>query len=229
MKKNPDLHFLHISKTGGVAFKEAFNGIRPRSKYINFHSHGFTFQDVVDTERGRCVFFIRDVVTRFVSGFNSRLRKGRPYADADWEQAERVIFKRFFTPNDLAEALSSESVVTRRSAYCGMMSMWHTRFPQHFWLHSADFLPEHKDRILFIARQETLDTDIPMLLDLLDLDEADAHVRMPKDEVMSHRTPDGFSTELSELGEKNIREWYREDQDILDWCAERREQIIAAL
>ena len=64
-------HFIHIGKTGGTAIKK----LLARTK-ISFHSHGFLLGkgDPGDTY----VFFVRDPVERWVSGYLSRLRQGCP-------------------------------------------------------------------------------------------------------------------------------------------------------
>ena len=53
------------------------------------------------------MFFVRDPISRFVSGFNSRLRKGLPKMYFPWAPGEKLAFSRFATPNQLALALSS--------------------------------------------------------------------------------------------------------------------------
>ena len=52
-------------------------------------------------------FFVRHPVSRFVSGFNSRMRKGRPRRNVEWSEGERWSFERFRTPDELARALAS--------------------------------------------------------------------------------------------------------------------------
>ncbi len=209
------IHLLHIPKTGGTALKQAFRDKRLKPDYLILNGHAMTFRDVVEAPSARCIIFVRDIATRFVSGFNSRLRMGRPYTDARWDEGEQVAFRRFPTANDLAESLSSPCLVTRRAAECAMASIWHTRFPLHFWLHSSQYLELHKRRILFIGRQERLETDFRRILSLLGIDE---DLRLPSDDVLSHKTPKGYCKLLSEAGEDNIRTWYQDDADILDWC-----------
>lgn len=216
------IHFLHIPKTGGTAFKNAIID----KKYIVLNGHGVTFQDIVETPSTQCIFFVRDIVPRFISGFNSRLRMGRPYTNAKWDEGEMVAFKRFKTPNELAEALSSPTIEIRRSAECAMANIWHTRFPLHFWLHSVEYLEQHKAKILFICRQDRLTSDFQYLAKLLGLS---AENRLPLDEKTSHKTPKGFNTDISEKGKSNIIRWYQEDIAILDWCYKQREILLTSL
>jgi len=220
-----NIHFLHIPKTGGTAFKRAFiskgnkTGINLKSNKLILNGHGFTFDDAVGDTDSKCVFFVRNVVTRFVSGFNSRLRMGQPFTTARWDEGETVAFKKFRTPNALAEALSDIDINLQRAAKCAMSSIWHTRFPLYFWLHSVDYLEKNKDRILYIGNQEDLDADFIRLKTVMKLENI---MKLPTDDVNSHKTPPEYSTFMSALAKENIRNWYREDHELLSWCEEYR-------
>ena len=96
------VHFLHVGKTGGTAFKHAVRAAPPPlSRYvIHLHPHRVVLRDVPEGER--FPFFLRDPVTRFVSGFHSRQREGRPRYRTRWSPEERKAFERFPTPDALA-------------------------------------------------------------------------------------------------------------------------------
>jgi hypothetical protein len=213
------IQFLHIPKTGGTAFKNAFKG---KKGNLVLNGHGVTFRDIVEMPSSQCIFFIRDIVTRYVSGFNSRLRKGQPYTNAGWDEGERVAFKYFRTPNELAEALTDDRIEIRRLAECSMANIWHTRFPLHFWLHSVEFLEKHKRQILFIGRQEHMQEDFQRFVQLLFGEEC---FSLPDDDVSSHKTPEGFSIFMSEKGKENILNWYKSDLDLIKWCDEFRNSM----
>ena len=109
------LHFLHIGKTGGTAMKEA---LTPHAKsgdwLIKLHGHNVTLENVPAGEG--VIFFLRDPLTRYVSGFYSRQRQGHPRYFYPWSSDEKTAFERFATPNQLALALSDENVETRAAA-----------------------------------------------------------------------------------------------------------------
>src|SRR6056297_1213665 len=99
MKK--PVHFLHIRKAGGTAIKEALKDIAVKQNVI-LHPHKTRLKDIPEGEK--VFFFLRNPVSRFVSGFNSRLREGKPRYNSPWNEGEKVAFSRFPTANDLAEA-----------------------------------------------------------------------------------------------------------------------------
>ena len=100
-------------RAGGTAIKHAMgsaqasiSGDGARLPYVvHLHRHAVGLRDVPAGER--FFFFVRDPVGRFVSGFYSRQRKGRPRYSGQWSEREREAYRRFGTPDQLASALSS--------------------------------------------------------------------------------------------------------------------------
>ena len=125
-----DVHVLHIGKTGGSALKAA---LRPLGRPdIVLHDHDFTLADL--PERSLAVVSIRHPLDRFVSGFYSRRRRGRPLYDVAWSQAEAAAFARFPTANALAEGLEAADDGARASAREAVRAIAHTRTFLTDWL-----------------------------------------------------------------------------------------------
>jgi len=97
--------FLHIGKTGGNFFRNIVRKIDKKDKKIIIRGHNNSILN--DEIKNRVIFFVRNPTTRFISGFISRLRKGRPVNNSKWSKNEEIAFNNFKTPNELAEALSS--------------------------------------------------------------------------------------------------------------------------
>ena len=120
------LHLLHIGKTGGTALKHALRTERlayykpenahkfPETPYgrIQLHGHRFRMEDVPPGDYA--TFFVRDPISRMVSGFYSRLDEGRPHYGSKWTPDERTAFEAFPTPQSLASALDSEDAEQRK-------------------------------------------------------------------------------------------------------------------
>jgi len=210
-------YFLHIGKTGGTAIRETLASVAKDHDLV-FLNHQKSLRKV--PVGSKAVFVLRDPLTRFVSAFNSRLRKGQPRYDVPWITAEENAFKRFPTPNELGLALSDEDPVRRADAEKAMKKIRHVgnRFKE--WLIGEEYLTERMDDILFIGFQESLDRDFGILKELLDLP---AELHLPNDPVRAHQTPVTLDKRLDELAIKNLRRWYFNDYAMLRFCRKMRE------
>jgi hypothetical protein len=159
-------------------------------------------------EGERAVFFVRHPVTRFVSGFNSRLRRGMPHHEGRHTPKEELAFARFQTPAMLAEALASAEADTRESAAFAMDAISHTRRRLTDTIGDVAYIVHRRTDILFFGFQETLAADFERLKEVLDLPKS---ITLPGDDVVAHRTPPGFETRLSREGRRAIKKWYRDD------------------
>jgi hypothetical protein len=116
------VHFLHAGKTGGTTLKWAIlNSGEQETPYGPMVVHGHQTR-VADVPPGDvAVIFVRDPVSRFVSGFESRQRMGRPRFDNPWTEAE--AFLRYPAASVLADALASGG----ESAIAAMHSVGHLK------------------------------------------------------------------------------------------------------
>lgn len=218
---------LHIGKTGGTAANaviKANNKLKVGQR-VKCFGHKIGLPDVA--EENLCenvMFFIREPVSRYISSFNSRLRKGMPRHFNEWSPEEQVTFETFKTPNQLAEALSDPDEGVRHRAQEGMKAIRHLRRAYAHFLGSIELLERMKDRIYFIAATEHFDADFGLMRRALGVS---PDLELPVDELGAHRTPDGYEKTVSELGRKNVTDYYADDYAIYDWCARRREELIA--
>jgi hypothetical protein len=200
-----------VGKTGGSAVKRALRPVSTAGTYrLDLHGHLFTLGDV---RPGQKFFFAtRDPLTRFVSGFYSRLRGGAPPSRAAWSPDEERAFARFATPNDLAERIDADAEARR-----AMRAIVHVQSPYSSWFGTADDLAARRGDLLFILRQEFLDLDFAALLPRLGLADRAA---LPHDDAGAHRGMAGVDRSLSERAVTNLRGWYAEDYEFLAYCAE---------
>jgi hypothetical protein len=54
-----------------------------------------------------------------------------------------------------------------------------------------------------------------------------AEIRLPRDEIGTHKTPDGFDRRLSPLAVQNLTAWYADDFPIYEACLELRQRLLA--
>lgn len=206
----PGLHFMHIGKTGGTAISLTLARERIRGYRLVIHGHDWTLRHLPSGDS--VFFFVRDPVARFMSGFYSRYRQGQPRIHVPWSDDERLAFERFDTPNALARALSSDDFDERSAAAAAMKSIGHVRDGYDKWLGDESALRAVRARILFVGATERLDEDFTALRKLLHLPET---VRLPKDDVASHRNPAGLDYSLDDVALANLRVWLGEDYSLL--------------
>ena len=208
-----NVHFLHIGKTGGTAIKEALLDIVPKKHFIFLHKHNVSLQDIPNGDK---IFFVlRDPITRFVSGFNSRQRQGQPRYFYPWSDNEKIAFANFTTANTLAESLNSSSADIKYKAECAMRSITHVKSSFYNWVISDEYFAQRKNDILFVGFQERLDLDFDKLKTALNLPSL---VSLSSDPVKKHASLDNQDVFLSELAIDNLTKWYKKDIDFYNYC-----------
>ena len=149
------IHFLHIGKTAGTAVKHA---LRPHlidaHRVILLSGHKVKLRDVPEGEK--LFFFLRDPISRFVSGFYSRQRQGQPRIFNPWTPVEAIAFGRFATPNELANALSSKDDELKLAAAHAMKSIGHVKSSYWDWFENEAYFTSRRPDILFVGFQESV-------------------------------------------------------------------------
>jgi hypothetical protein len=213
----PRAHMLHIGKTGGTSMKDTFAALapqEPRRYKIVQHLHGTHLRDIPTGDK---VFFVvRDPVDRFVSGFNSRLRRGQPRYNTPWSDAERVAFGRFDTPDALGCALVCADPKERAHAHEAMISIRHVRDSYWTWFESREYLDSRLDDILLIQWLPDLTSTVPRLRSALGLRTS---IALPDDELRQHRSPGTVDRHLTAEARHNLEQWYGRDYAFLSYCA----------
>jgi hypothetical protein len=213
------VHFLHIGKTGGNAIRAALGIRKGQFRKISpvtvagVRSHQIRLADI--PEGHKVIFTLRDPVERFVSGFNSRLRQGRPAKNNPWSPGESKAFGRFRTANELALALSSADPRTRAPAEEAMRTIEHVRSPFSYWLQDPVYLKQRARDVLFVAFLESLDADFEEMKKLIGLK---TDVFLPKDDVKMHKSPAHMDNSIAPDASDNIARWYAQDYVLMETC-----------
>lgn len=213
------IHVLHIGKTGGTAVKSA---LEAHPDKFRLHAHSVRLSDCPP---GELVFFaLRHPVDRFVSSFNSRLRKGLPRYFYEWTAGEAAAFRHFRTANELAECLSSLNPLRRYRAKKAMHNIRHVKRGLDYWLGSTTYLKSRRSDIV-IGHITTLESDFGRLLQLADL----KPVSLPSDPLACHKAPETMDKHLSEAARRNLGKWYAKDIALYDDSMQLRGERMAAL
>lgn len=215
------VHFLHIGKTGGSAIKWALNHAdSTETPYgpIQLHRHSFKMREVPLTDR--VIFFVRDPVARFMSGFYSRLSKGQPRYYYEWTEGERKAFETFQTPQALAAALGSDDEELRRLARYATRAIRHTR-PMYGYTGGPLRLRLRSRQIVYIGRLETIAADWKQIKGLLELP---PDLKLPKGPWRAHRQKEPIDMTLDDFELRSLKEWYAGDYKLVEYCDKMREK-----
>lgn len=176
---------------------------------IVLHNHQFR---LVDVPAGELAFFIlRDPVSRFVSSFNSRLRQGKPRYHSPWNSEEEVAFKRFATPNALAEAIYHDDPLIREYAEHAMSSISHIKNHMSHWIGPLE--RTDLERVAYIGLQHHLSKHFAELCDGLQIKN---RINLPTSDIEAHRNPMHMDTGLSDLARNALYRWYEHDHKIYE-------------
>ena len=211
------IHFLHIGKTGGTAVKHAISeaGTVTADYKVELHPHHVKLRDIKEGEG--LIFFLRDPIKRYTSGYYSRQRQGKPRYFWPWNEDEKLVFETFTTPGELALGLASEDPEKKRIAELGMRSIEHVKDSFWDWFGDEASFRSRANDLFFIGFQESLNEDFAALKDKLGLPSS---ASLPNDKVKAHRNPESANTRLSDEAQRILRDWYREDYRFIEICRE---------
>jgi len=154
---------LHPGKTGGTYLKSVVRHNKKNwSRRIKLLSHRETVastQTAFGADR-QLAFTFREPMQRFVSGFNSRLRQGRPTNNRVWSPGEAAAFLFFDTANQLAESLDSPDERMKSAAFFAFNSIMHLKKNYEFYFESPEALTRARSSIVACIDVQDLDRGI---------------------------------------------------------------------
>ena len=117
--------------------KHALSDVERSSTYrLVLHTHWTRLNAVPEDDF--FFFCVRDPVSRFVSGFLSRQREGRPRYVIRWREDEKLAFSRFDSANGLAVALTAGGR-QQQEAEEAMGAIRHVRDSYWTWFKDPDY------------------------------------------------------------------------------------------
>lgn len=209
MPARTTIHFLHIGKCAGTQIAHVAGQIGRLRTGTRIVKHGHETR-LADLPKGAPYFFsIRDPITRFVSGFESRKRKGMPGTYRPWSNGERQAFERFEQANDLAEALFEEGE-TGHQATAAILSIYHTATNQVRWFAgSGSFLDDRPP--VWIVRQESFEADLATFMERANLSPWIDRIEIAGDPLRRHANDYSTVSPLSPKARANVEAWYAQD------------------
>ena len=204
------IHFLHIGKTGGTALRYALKGVVD-SPYgqVKCHSHATRLCDIPIGEK--VIFFLRDPLKRFYSGFYSRKRKGKPRYYSEWSEDEEIAFELFDTPSDILDFACSSDISLKQKAIHALQSIDHIKDHYSYWLDSFDYLRERKNDVLYVGKLETLASDYETIKLILNIPLTN---ELPTSDVEAHINPSYQQPTLGLAQQAFFNSWYAFDIEV---------------
>jgi Sulfotransferase family len=221
------VHVIHVGKAGGTVLRHTLRKAKAASGGVLLSQwgpiwahkgHRYALRDVPRNDKA--IFSLRDPITRYISGFYSRQRKGQPRLFREWSDEERQSFEWFQTPEELADALAQPPGVQRRRAEYAMRSIRHVSRPMTHWTGTPAYLRRNLGKVLYIARQETLADDWERIKELLGLP---PDLMLLSDPVAANRTEYPRETVMSTEGAAALKRWFAVDYELLEVAEDFRQ------
>lgn len=106
---DPEYVFMHVGKTGGTSINAFFRDCHNAGLRVPIVlNHNWSFQMArMRYPKAKIIVVLRDPLERIVSGFNFRLREGRPQGHP-WSNSEAIAFSHFRNATSFLDALCSD-------------------------------------------------------------------------------------------------------------------------
>ncbi|MFM2279164.1 MAG: hypothetical protein RLZZ444_1395 [Pseudomonadota bacterium] len=145
--------FLHIPKTGGTAFKKMITLLSEKGyETPKLSSHHLTLQEIEwRFPQAKTNFVLRDPIERAVSGYQSRMRMGRPVFNFKWNVAEAVSYSFFQSPLDWLKGIGSDDERLKSASIFAYDNIRHLATNYIYYFGSVQEVRRLKDRFGIIG------------------------------------------------------------------------------
>lgn len=201
------IYFIHIGKCGGSTLTRLLRNHCRDQHIITAHC-----AKPVWHPNFQYITCVRSPLSRFISSFNWRLREIKD--GLEHEQREVQEYNFFKTPNNLAEALSDDTL-RNRALFFLKSRQDRNNHPEHIQMGINWYLEDIIDKPGFldnviVIRQEFLLEDINKNAKLLGLRD-----NLPITHARVNKIPDLSANELSPVAVRNLIQYYKKDYDVL--------------
>ncbi len=112
----------------------------------------------------RMTLILRDPLERTISGFNSRLRQGRPTYTSMWKPAEAVAFAQFRDVRHYLDALIADDDWSLSACAYARRHVTHLRWNYRYYFRSAEAVRKNAGHIALVGRIEETDAFVDALV-----------------------------------------------------------------
>lgn len=103
--------------------------------------------------------------------------------------------------------------MTRKNAENAMSAIQHVKDSYWSWFDNEEYLRERLQDIIFVGHQESLSQSFEDLKTILGLP---MYIKLPSDDKIAHKNPEGIDKSLDETATKNLKYWYQAEYKVLE-------------
>lgn len=148
-----NIGFLHVPKTGGTSIASLGKKlVRHGYSFPVVFGHGWTFDAINSTyPKMQLLIILRDPLERVISGYNSRLRNGRPQYNIPWTKAETKAFSLLPSSKHLLDAILADDPLSASKVACAFKNVPHlyTNYIRYFM--SPEYVRAHKNKFALVG------------------------------------------------------------------------------
>ena len=155
--------FIHLGKTGGTTVVEAMKEFKSLGMDVpHVAKHSASLDGIAKKfPNSRFSVILRDPLERIISGFNSRLRQGRPtYGGQNWTNEEAISFSFFPTVETYLRACISKDERDISAASFATRSIRHIRLGYESCFRNPKQVKAQINRFYFIGHILNMDESI---------------------------------------------------------------------
>ncbi len=157
---------MHIPKTGGSGIRDLSLKLVERGQpFPCCFPHGWTLAAIAKRyPRMRVTLILRDPLERTISGFNSRLRQGRPTYKSLWKPAEAIAFAHFPDVRRYLDALLADDDWSLSACAYANRHVRHLHWNYRYYFRNPEAVRANADRIALVGHIEQADAFVDALL-----------------------------------------------------------------
>lgn len=162
---DPNYVFMHVGKTGGTSVNRFFHDCHRAGLRVPIVlNHNWSFQMARTRYPGaKIIVVLRDPLERIVSGFNFRLREGRPKGHP-WSDSEAIAFSHFRTAKEFLTGLHSDDARELSAAAFCFRNINHLRRGYRYHFGDIHKQPAPADKFLYTIPMKNMGPRLQTLI-----------------------------------------------------------------